>query len=297
MLLDTKLDARDDWNGLAQRWAREAGWRSYNVLRLLVGLALLMVLESYSAWYAFATAPHSDLWATPWGDLPRAALFHGALSGGFGLLAFMALLAAGRLAADARPRVRAGAALATWLGLCAMLTPIGNLGNAMDYDDQLSRWEALRSSPEYQVSLAIAQDAQADSREQRLAAEKLTRPAKADFNPLTWMMAAFFHGVVAFFARVRMAPPMTAEERDSLERERLARLEEKRRQERNELIRRLGKEGCGPAEILHRLTERGYDGVSKATIARVLARPKAPVKAGRKPAPKPLLGLIAGGRA
>jgi len=280
-----------------EQWLQEAGWRGYNVLRLAAGLLLLLVLESYSAWYAFATAPKSELWATPWGEAPRAALFHGAMSLGFGLLAFMALLAAGHLAADPRPRVRAGAALATWLGLAAMLTPIGNLGNALDYDDQLSRWEALRASPEYAVSLAIANDPAADSREQRLAAEKLTRPAKAEFNPLAWMMAAFFHGVVAFFARVRLVAPISDAEREAMAREQMARLTEQKRKERNETIRRLAKEGCGPAEILARLQESGYEDVSKSVIARVLARPKAQAKAARKPAPKPLLGLIAGGRA
>lgn len=290
-------DEANAWPQQARLLAREAGWRGYNALRLIVGLAMLVVLESYSAWYAYAAAPQMDLWPTPFGEVPRAALFHGALSTGFGLLAFMALLAAGNLAADERPRIRAGATFATILGLLAMLIPVGNLGSAMDFDHQLAHWEQIRSGPEFQVSLAIATDPGADSREQRLAAEKLTKPAAAEFNPLTWMMAAFFHGVVAFFARVRMAPPITPAEREAMARERRAQLEEQKRGARNELIRRLHKDGCGPAEIAARLQELGYEGVTRAMVSRVVAQKRAPAKTTQKQKPKPLLGIVAGGRA
>jgi hypothetical protein len=86
----------------AARVAKRAGHPLKIASVMALGLTLLAVLEVYSAWAAFENAPHADLWTTPWGDYPRAALIHSAMSVICGLLAFAGSAIAGSLREDAR---------------------------------------------------------------------------------------------------------------------------------------------------------------------------------------------------
>lgn len=223
-MIDTKVFA-----GLA----RELGWRSANVLMLVLGLTLLASLEMWSAWYAWASAPKGDVWVTPFGDLPRAAFIHTTISVACGLAAFVAMAFAGVLIQDERPRVRAQAIGALPVACAMMLVPIGNLAGAINMDHRLAEWGAYIASPAYAADQAILADPMADNRLQAEVALRVIPPTKADFDPTAYGIAVFLHLMTVMLAGVRLAAPITQAERDAMERERMAKVQEAKRVERN----------------------------------------------------------------
>jgi cytochrome b len=91
----------------AARWLKRHG---LDLASVGIGLLILATLEARSAWGAFTLAPHEgDLWWTPWGPAPRAALQHAVTSVGFGLMAFVLWRIAAGLKDDERARIRSRA--------------------------------------------------------------------------------------------------------------------------------------------------------------------------------------------
>lgn len=198
------------------RYMSMIGWRVINGTLISVGALLLITLEGWAAWYAMASAPSGDLWPTPWGLVPRAALLHGFVGAGFGCAAFLAMIVAGNLSQDERPRVRKGAFLARIVALGLVLVPIGNLAGAINMDHRLASWSAYVESPAYLADKNLVEDAQADTRAKAEAALNLIPPTSAEFDFVAYAQAAFFHLMVALLASIRMAPPITQEERNAV---------------------------------------------------------------------------------
>lgn len=192
------------------------GWRLMNAALAVLGLVVLLALESWAAWYAVASAPAGDPWATPWGVVPRAALLHGIVGAGCGLLAYGLMYTAGSLARDERPHIRASAGFARAVALMMLLVPIGNLAGAISYDHALAERTKYEASPAYAADQALALDPDADSHSRSEAAERLKPPSAAEFDPLAYLQAVFFHLLVALAASVKMAPPITQAEREAM---------------------------------------------------------------------------------
>lgn len=244
--------------------AREFGWRGANVLMLVLGLTLLASLETWSAWYAWASAPKTDVWAVPLiGDIPRAALIHATISAVCGLAAFVAMAFAGILSLDERPQVRGQAFGARLIALAMMLVPIGNLAGAINMDHRLAAWDAYVASPAYELDKEIVADKMADSHLKADTSLKLVPPTQAEFDPLAYAIAVFLHAMTALLAGVRLAPPITQAERDAMEKARLAQIEETKRLERN---------------------------------ARQRERRRIKAKAAQKARPNPVLAVFSGGK-
>lgn len=222
--------------------ARGFGWRSANTLILVLGLSSLAALETWSAWYAWASAPKTDLWVVPYlGSVPRAALIHATISAVFGISAFVAIAVSSILNLDERLHVRTQATNAKLVGLAMMLVPIGNLAGAINMDHRLAAWDAYVTSPAYALDQAIVSDPMADSHLKADTAMKLVPPTQAEFDPLAYGIAVFLHAMTALLAGVRLAPPITQAERDGIERQRLAQIEEAKRIARNLRQRELRK--------------------------------------------------------
>ncbi len=199
-----------------QKYVDMLGWRIVNGLLILVGGLLLITLESWAAWYAMASSPSGDMWPTPFGVFPRAALLHGIVGGGFGIAAFLAMIVAGNLSQDERPRVRNGDFLARIIAFGLVLVPIGNLAGAINMDHRLATWAAYIESPAYEADKNLVADSAADSRAKAEAALNLIPPTSAEFDLIAYVQAAFFHLMVALLASIRMAPPITQEERNAI---------------------------------------------------------------------------------
>lgn len=244
--------------------ARGFGWRSANMLILALGFVSLASLETWSAWYAWASAPKTDLWTVPYlGSVPRAALIHALISAVFGASAFVAIAASSILNLDERPHVRKQATNARVVGLAMMLVPIGNLAGAINMDHRLAAWDAYVASPAYTADQEIVNDSRADTRAKAEVSLRLVPPTQAEFDPLAYAIAVFLHAMTALLAGVRLAPPITAAEREAMERARFAQIEETKRLERN---------------------------------ARQRERRRIKAKAGQKARPNPVLAVFSGGK-
>lgn len=204
---------------------------------MALGLVLLTVLEIYSAWYAFASAPAKDLWQTPWGEYPRAALLHSSLSIVCGLMAFIGMAVAGGLKDDERKRISGRAWAARAVAICLLGVPggpIANLGGAFALDRQQKQWDSYVASPAYTSDKADLASGIIDPMERELVKDRVTPPSTGKTGVMDWLTAVLLHCLVMWSASAfRLAPPITAEERLAMaEAERLAREEAKRR-ERN----------------------------------------------------------------
>ena len=187
---------------------------------MALGLVLLAVLETYSAWAAFENAPHADLWQTPWGQYPRAALIHSAMSVICGLLAFAGSAIAGALREDPRKEVSGRAWQARMVAFALLTVPVGYLASAFALDRESKAWETYHGSDAYDADKALANDPQADSRERREAAERLTPPGKSQPDFPDWAQAIFLHLLVMWSASAFRAPrPLTEAQRAALEKQ------------------------------------------------------------------------------
>lgn len=221
--------------------AREFGWRGANLLLLVLGLALLTSLEAWSAWYAWASAPKTDLWMTPFGDIPRAALIHASISAVCGLSAFVAMAFAGIMGLDERAQVRNQAGAARLVALCMMLVPVGNLAGAINMDHRLAQWDAYVASPAYAADQDLVHDSRADTRAKADVSLRLVPPTQAEFDPLAYAIAVFLHAMTVLLAGIRLPAPITQAEREAIERQRLERIEEAKRLARNARRREMRK--------------------------------------------------------
>jgi len=203
----------------------------------LLGLLLLAVLEAYSAWYAFASAPAKDLWTTPWGEYPRAALIHSALSIACGLLAFVGMGVAGALRDDERKRIASRATTARIVAICLLGVPggpIANLAGAFALDAQTKRFEVYHASPAYQADLQALNEGVMDPFEREAIKRRVTPPSIGEIGVMEWLTAVLLHGLVMWSASAfRLAPPITEAEREAMAKAELAAREEAKRQERN----------------------------------------------------------------
>lgn len=194
-----------------------------------LGLCLLVVLELYSAWYAFASALQTDLWQTPFGAYPRAALLHSALCLACGLLAFFGMHVAARLKDDPRPHIASRAFGARLVALGCLLIPISYLSGAFAHDRASKAWDAYVSSPAYAADTATAQDPRADFLERREARERITPPTSAERSFMDIVKACFLHGLVLWSASAFHIPaPATAADRERVRKDE----DNKRRRER-----------------------------------------------------------------
>lgn len=225
----------------AARAVKRAGHPLKVAAIMSLGLALLAILEVYSAWAAFENAPHADMWTTPWGEYPRAALIHSAMSVICGLLAFAGSAVAGALRDDVRKGVRGRAWQARAVAFALLSVPVGYLASAFALDREGKAWETYHGSDAYQADKALANDPQADSRERREAAERLKPPGKSNPGFADWSQAIFLHLLVMWSASAFRAPrPLTeAQQNAELKRQaqetknaKAAETREKNRQER-----------------------------------------------------------------
>lgn len=184
---------------------------------MALGLTLLAVLEVYSAWAAFENAPHADLWSTPWGQYPRAALIHSAMSVICGLLAFAGSAIAGALREDPRKEISGRAWQARAVAFALLTVPVGYLASAFALDREGKAWETYHGSDAYEADKGLANDPQADSRERREAAERLTPPGKSNPGFPDWAQAIFLHLLVMWSASAFRSPrPLTDAQRATL---------------------------------------------------------------------------------
>lgn len=209
-----------------------------------IGLLILATLEMRAGWAAFTLAPHgADLWTTPWGELPRAALQHTATSVLFGLMAFTLWRIAADLKDDERPRIRARASTARIAALLCLMVPIGYLAQAGGLERQLKEQEAYVASAAYQLDLKTADrvddmgnpaPGSGDARERLARAEKPSagKPGAGD-----WAFAIFAHLLVMVCAGVKSAAPINHHERKAMEMEAQAKVEAAKREERNRRAR------------------------------------------------------------
>lgn len=204
-----------------RRFARflKRSWHPLKVaMTMALGLTLLAVLEAYAAWGAFENAPKTDMWQTPWGEYPRAALFHSAMSVLCGVLAFVGSAWA-RAQSDHDLKSVRSRAWVTWvISLCFMLYSVGMLATAKASDTGAKNWETYQGSAAYEADKALAMDPQADSRERREAAQRITPPGAAQPGLGDWLMAIFLHGLVMLSASAYSTPrPLTQAERQRQE--------------------------------------------------------------------------------
>lgn len=189
---------------------------------LTLGLLLLAVLEVYSAWYAFAAAPAKDLWPTPWGEYPRAALLHSALSVICGVFAFVGMAAAGGLKDDARKRYssRAWVARVVAIGFLAVPGgPVANLAGAFSLDRQVKQFEVYKTSPAYEEDVRALREGILDPFEREAVKRRVTPPSTGEVGVLDWLTAVFLHALVMWSAAAfRLAPPITQAELDAIAR-------------------------------------------------------------------------------
>lgn len=187
---------------------------------MALGLVLLTVLEIYSAWYAFASAPAKDLWQTPWGEYPRAALLHSALSIVCGLMAFIGMGVAGALKDDARKRFSSRAWAARVVAVCLLGVPggpIANLAGAFALDAQAKRFEVYVTSPAYEDDVRSLREGILDPFEREAVKRRVTPPSTGEVGIMEWLTAVFLHGLVMWSASAfRLAPPITQEEREAI---------------------------------------------------------------------------------
>ncbi|NDC76081.1 hypothetical protein EBZ70_12610 [bacterium] len=185
-----------------------------------LGLVLLAVLETYAAYGAFRNAVQADLIATPWGELPKSALFHSAKSVICGLLAFVGSAIAGSLRDDPRKEVSSRAWQARAVAFALLVIPVGNLASTFAFDREAKAWETYQGSDAYEADKTLANDPQADSRERRDAAERLTPPGKSQPDFPDWAQAIFLHLLVMWSASAFRAPrPLTEAQRAALEKQ------------------------------------------------------------------------------
>jgi hypothetical protein len=184
---------------------------------MALGLVLLAILELYAAWYAVKSAPGGDLWPTPAGEFPRAAIIHSSISVLCGLAAFVGMAVAGSLKDDARKRFSSRAWSARVVALCFLSVPVGMLAGAFAYDRQLKAWEAYAPSEAYAADLKMVADTMADRLEREEAKRRIVPPATAERTFGDWAKAVFLHLLVMLSASAfRPAPPITAEEREAI---------------------------------------------------------------------------------
>jgi hypothetical protein len=199
------------------RVAKRAGHPLKIAAVMSLGLVLLAVLEAYAAYGAFRNAVQADLIATPWGNLPKSALFHSAKSIICGLLAFAGSAIAGSLREDPRKEVSGRAWQARAVALALLVVPVGNLASTFAYDREAKAWETYKGSDAYEADKGLANDPQADSRERREAAVRLTPPGKSQPGIADWSQAIFLHLLVMWSASAFRAPrPLTDAQRATL---------------------------------------------------------------------------------
>jgi hypothetical protein len=182
-----------------------------------LGLTLLAVLETYSAWAAYHDAPQADLWTTPWGPYPRAALIHSAMSIICGVLAFAGSATAGALRDDARKDVSGRAWQARLVAFALLTVPVGYLAAAFSADREGKAWETYHGSDAYEADKAMAVDPQVDSHERAEAAQRITPPGASQPGITDWAQAVFLHLLVMWSASAFRAPrPLTDAQRTAL---------------------------------------------------------------------------------
>jgi hypothetical protein len=224
----------------AAAWMRANGWSAANVGLMVLGLMVLAILEAQAAKYALASAAQKDMWMTPWGAAPSAAILSAGKSVGFSLMAFFGMFVAGHLAQHERASSRSQAWVARLVALGCMTVPVGNLASYLALERESKEWEVYVSSPAYEADKALAQDYDADSRTRAEVAQKLTPPSVGNRDLPDWLAAIFWHALVMWAASVRFAPPMSEAERaaaalaEKRERERQRRKDRKRRQQKRQ---------------------------------------------------------------
>ena len=222
----------------AAAWVRVNGWKLANVGLLFLGLAVLAILEAQAAKYALESAAQKDMWMTPWGEAPSAAILSAGKSIGFSLLAFFGMMVAAHLTTHERAASRSQAMVARLVALGCMTIPVGNLASYLALERQQKQWEVYVVSEAYKVDKAIAEDPMAGSREKLEVAHKLTPPSTGNRDLPDWLAAIFWHALVMWAAGVRFAPPMSDAERAAAAADAKRERERTRRQERRKALKK-----------------------------------------------------------
>jgi hypothetical protein len=148
-----------------------------------------------------------------------------------GLLAFTGMAVAGGLKDDERKRFSSRAWSARLVAICLLAVPAGpiaNLAGAFALDAQQKQFQVYRTSPAFDADVLTSRDPIADRYEREEARERLTPPSTGDIGFFEWLTAVALHGLTMWVAAAfRLAPPITAQEREILLAEALA---EKRRE-------------------------------------------------------------------
>lgn len=213
-------------------WLRANQWKVANAGLLVLGLLVLAILEAQAAKYALSSAAQKDMWMTPWGEAPSAAILSAGKSIGFSLLAFFGMAVATHLATHERAASRSQAFAARIVAIGCMTIPVGNLASYLALERQEKQWEVYVSSPAYTADKELTQDYNADSRARLEAARNLTPPSVGERDFPDWLAAIFWHALVMWAAGVRFAPPMSDAERAAAAADAKRERERTRRQER-----------------------------------------------------------------
>jgi hypothetical protein len=224
----------------ALAFAQANSWVGANIGLMSLGLAVLAILELQAAIYAMKVATTTDLWNTPFGLLPSAGILSAGKSVGFSLLGFFGMAVATQLACHERPASRAQAGIARLVAIGCMTIPVGNLASYLAFERQQKEWAVYVVSPAYEADKALATDWDADSRARLEATQKITPPAIGHRDFADWFAAIFWHGLVMFAAGVRLAGPVSREERETLKArersERAKKAAKKRKQTRRKAV-------------------------------------------------------------
>jgi len=192
-----------------------------------VGVALLTILmiaaiESRGGWYVFATATQADKLL----GLPLAAVQDVAISLACAVLSFVGMWAAATKQDDERPQVRKQVFAMKVVALALLFVPHGpiwNLACAIEYGEQLKRWEVYapsaenpEGSPAYQLALKKADSYDYGEQERIYAQADIEPPTKARFDFWAAVAAVVINILVMQTPRFRMATPITPAEREAM---------------------------------------------------------------------------------
>lgn len=183
----------------------------------------LVIIESKSMIGAFEA--QKDLFA---------GIQWAAISFTFALIGLTGFAVAGILKDDIRPWVASRAKAARAVAAIAMLVPVCFLGASIKSDTQAQRWDSyIAQGPNgeqslYAIDSATAADMMGDTYIRQEARNRMAsmRPGATDLTPadIEFWIAVFFQGVLLWGAdALRLAAPMTADEREHLKRSQAAR--------------------------------------------------------------------------